>query len=125
MSDGPWDMTWWEYGSPAGAAHESRSEDNRAQSIRRAMTQKRKARTAARGYGSKHKALRRRWAAQVAEGEARCARCGGVIWADEPWDLGHDDHDRTRYTGPEHRRCNRATAAHRTQRRRRTHWAWS
>jgi hypothetical protein len=89
------------------------------------MTQKRQAKTtAARGYGAKHKALRRRWAAQVAEGEVCCARCGGVIWVDEPWDLGHDDHDRTRYMGPEHRRCNRATAAHRPPRRPRTHWVF-
>ena len=76
------------------------------------------AKTVARGYGARHKALRKRWAAEVARGEVCCARCGGVIWRDEPWDLGHYDHDRTRYTGPEHRRCNRATATHMAKRRR-------
>jgi hypothetical protein len=38
-----------------------------------------------------------------------CARCGERIEPGEPWDLGHDDVDRSRYTGPEHRRCNRST----------------
>lgn len=76
------------------------------------------AKTVARGYGARHKALRKCWAAQVARGGVCCARCGGVIFPDEPWDLGHDDHDRTRYTGPEHRACNRATAAHKAKRRR-------
>src|SRR5215207_10927405 len=27
------------------------------------------------------------------------------ITPDEPWDLGHVDHDRSRYAGPEHRKC--------------------
>lgn len=82
------------------------------------------AKTVARGYGPRHKALRRRWAAEVARGEVDCARCGQPIWPEEPWDLGHDDHDRTRYAGPEHRACNRATAARRLRRPRRTYTAY-
>lgn len=65
---------------------------------------------AARGYGYEHKQLRKRIARLVAAGLAVCWRCGLPIGASEPWDLGHDDEDRSIYRGPEHRACNRSTA---------------
>jgi hypothetical protein len=71
--------------------------------------------TGARGYGTRHKALRKKLAPLVASGRATCARCGLAIGPEEPWDLGHLDNDRNRYGGPEHRACNRATSGRRRQ----------
>ena len=68
-----------------------------------------RAKTSRRGYGHHHQQLRKRLAPLVAAGLARCARCGEAIKPGEPWDLGHDDLDRSLYKGAEHARCNRVT----------------
>jgi len=67
----------------------------------------------ARGYGTAHYAARERLLPFVLAGRVSCARCGEPILPGEPWDLGHDDLDRSRYSGPEHRRCNRSTSGRR------------
>ncbi len=67
----------------------------------------------ARGYGRDHLLRREAVKRAVLAGKASCWRCGEPILPTEPFDLGHDDHDRTKYRGPEHRRCNRATAGRR------------
>lgn len=69
--------------------------------------------TTRRGYGPAHQRLRRRWAGEVAAGRVLCARCRRKIEPGEPWDLGHDDFDRTVYQGPEHMHCNRSVPADR------------
>lgn len=69
-----------------------------------------------RGYTAEHRAIRRAWEPKVAAGGVRCARCHQPIHPGTPWDLGHDDNDRTKYRGPEHAgQCNRSAggrAAH-------------
>lgn len=60
-----------------------------------------------RGYDAAHERLRKRWAPKVASGKVNCWRCGKRITTLEPWDLGHDDLDRSKYRGPEHVACNR------------------
>jgi hypothetical protein len=70
---------------------------------------KRRGTTSERGYGREHVRLRAWWKVKVDRGSVSCARCGLPITPGTPWDLGHDDDDRSRYTGPEHARCNRAT----------------
>jgi len=60
--------------------------------------------TTARGYGQAHMRRRASVAPLVLAGRVKCARCGEPILPDQEWDLGHDDLDRSRYTGPEHAR---------------------
>lgn len=67
--------------------------------------------TTRRGYGWQHQQERDRWRPIVEAGQAECWRCGWPILPYEPWDMGHDDHDRTRYNGPEHISCNRGAGA--------------
>lgn len=74
--------------------------------------------TSERGYGYHHRQLRAAVAEDVALGIVCCWRCGELIAAGEPWDLGHDDDDRSVYRGPEHPRCNRGSAAARGNRKR-------
>ena len=67
--------------------------------------------TAQRGYGTAHQRLRRALVPLVQAGRVTCWRCGLPIDPSEPWDLGHDDHDRTITRGPEHANtCNRSAA---------------
>jgi len=70
-----------------------------------------KAKTAERGYGAGHQALRRAWRPYVEAGLVDCARCGRRILPGQSWHLDHDDWDRRRYLGPSHVRCN-VTAPH-------------
>ncbi len=95
-------------GCREATAHRRRRRDGRKRTTR--------GKTSARGYGNRHQALRKQWAPKVAAGEVLCARCGRPIVPGTPWDLGHSDTDRRFYTGPEHRRCNRATAGRRKHR---------
>lgn len=70
----------------------------------------------ARGYDHQHRATRADWVPRVAAGTVTCWRCDQPIQPGEPWDLGHDDADRTITRGPEHaRRCNRAAAGRAAQ----------
>jgi hypothetical protein len=82
--------------------------------------------TAQRGYDYAHQKRREKAARRIKQGEGYCWRClsegkspeEAWIEPDEDFDLGHDDRDRSKYRGPEHRRCNRATMSHRPPRKR-------
>jgi hypothetical protein len=62
--------------------------------------------TTARGYGNAHQKTRRRWAIEVARGTACCARCRGIIYPSQPWELDHRT-GKNGYLGPSHKLCNR------------------
>jgi hypothetical protein len=66
-----------------------------------------------RGYDAAHVRARAQWQKFMDDGgEARCWRCG-VVLDPKLWHLGHDDHDRSVYCGPECVPCNTATAGRR------------
>jgi hypothetical protein len=71
---------------------------------------------ASEGTAVVHRELRKAYERQVQTGLVKCARCGEPIAPGSDWDLGHDDNDRRRYSGPEHRYCNRSTAGKRLDR---------
>ena len=76
----------------------------------RSQYEKQRGTRQARGYGVKHDRLRAHWRARMLAGErVNCWRCGNPLTFDA-FDLGHDDHDRSTYRGPECVRCNRATS---------------
>lgn len=63
-----------------------------------------------RGYDADHDLMRARYQSYMDAGVTySCWRCGKPI---DPtsWHLGHDDHDRSKYRGPECPPCNLATA---------------
>jgi hypothetical protein len=66
--------------------------------------------TKQRGYGSRHRDLRKAWKRIVEAGGAVCARCGKPIAKWELFDLDHRD-DRRGYLGVSHRACNRDVSA--------------
>lgn len=64
----------------------------------------------ARGYDAPYHRARARAKRLVDSGRAVCWRCGKPIAKGAPFDLGHDDHDRSIIRGPEHPQCNRSAA---------------
>jgi hypothetical protein len=80
--------------------------------------------TARRGYGVRHTRLRAEWAPKVDAGQVSCWRCGAWIEPGTPWDLGHDDYDRSKYKGPEHARCNRGAPKRRSRQTARQSRVW-
>lgn len=80
--------------------------------------------TTQRGYGSAHQRERAKWKPHVDAGLVQChakrhvAAClARDLWLipGQPWDLGHNE-ERTAWTGPEFRSCNRADGGRRRHR---------
>jgi hypothetical protein len=63
-----------------------------------------------RGYGADYQRQRRAWALKIKAGGVTCWRCGQAMHPDAPFDLGHDDDDRSIIRGPECPTCNRSAA---------------
>lgn len=82
------------------------------------MARQRALSTTERGYGSAHQRERAKWKRVVEAGQANCWRCGAWLDPSQPFDLGHDDIDRSIYRGPECRPCNRAAGARASNQRR-------
>lgn len=61
-----------------------------------------------RGYDKAHDQLRAEWQRRIDAGRVvTCWRPGcGTVLTGRAWHLGHNDHDRTRYEGPECVPCN-------------------
>ena len=85
----------------------------------------------ARGYGYQHQQLRAWWKPIVEAGGVlchakTCVMPSRTIEPTEAWHLGHTE-DRTRWTGPEHVRCNTSDGARRKNRKQlisaRTRWS--
>jgi hypothetical protein len=71
------------------------------------------------GYDAAHDRLRASYQRRMNQGETfHCWRCGKPL---DPslWHLGHDDHDRSQYRGPECVPCNTATKGRRPDLRKR------
>jgi hypothetical protein len=66
--------------------------------------------TTVRGYGSNHRAERRRWESLVQAGAAVCVRCGFPIPPGTRFHLDHRD-DRLGCLGVSHASCNLRAAA--------------
>lgn len=69
------------------------------------------------GYGYDHRKIRAGLEDQMRrDGYLTCWRCGEPIHPGDEWHLGHDDHDRTIWRGPEHaRKCNLRAAGLKSQ----------
>jgi len=78
-----------------------------------------------RGYGAHHRRLRERYRLLIDGGAVviLCARCRRRILPGEAFDLGHVDGDKSRYAGPEHRRCNRLAGGKQGAAVTNAHWA--
>lgn len=72
--------------------------------------------TTANGYGWQHQQARQRWAAKLrSAGSLPCTRCGYPVWHGQDWHLDHDDHDRTKYRGIAHAKCNLSAGGRKSQ----------